>query len=112
MDRGHQAIQFVPVEGGGARVAVSRRNTLDDMQFTPDGKTIVFTRQSGSAPVEICKAASSGGPAVALTHLNDELLSQYQLTPLEDFRVGREYADAELRREAAELRSDDRNIRC
>ncbi len=86
-DRGHQAIQFVAVEGGGARVAVTGNNTLDDMQFSADGKTIVFTRQSGSSPVEICKAISTGGAAVALTHLNDDLLNQYQLTPFEDFRV-------------------------
>ncbi len=86
-DRGHQAIQFVGVEGGGARMAVSGNNTLDDMQFTADGKTIVFTRQSGDSPTEICSAASSGGSAVPLTHLNDALLGQYQLTPLEDFWV-------------------------
>ena len=88
MDRGRQAIQFVPVEGGGVRMAVSGANMLDDMQFSPDGKSIVYTQQSGSAPVEIYRAGSSGGAAVALTHLNDDLLSQYQLTPLEDFRVG------------------------
>jgi len=86
-DRGHQAIQFVAVEGGGARIAVTGNNTLDDMQFSADGKTIIFTRQSGSSPVEICKAISTGGAAVALTHLNDDLLSQYQLTPFEDFWV-------------------------
>jgi dipeptidyl aminopeptidase/acylaminoacyl peptidase len=86
-DRGRQAIQFIGVEGGGARVAIRGDNTLDDMQFTADGKTIVFTRQSGSSPVEICKATSNGGTAVPLTHLNDALLDQYQLTALEEFSV-------------------------
>jgi dipeptidyl aminopeptidase/acylaminoacyl peptidase len=86
-DRGRQAIQFVSVEGGGVRAAVSGSDTLDDLQFTSDGKTLVFTRQSGASPVEICKASSGGGSAVELTHLNDDLLSQYQLTPLEDFWV-------------------------
>ena len=86
-DRGHQAIQFIGVEGGGARIAITGNNTLDDMKFTSDGKTIVFTRQSGDAPSEICKASSTGGAAVPLTHLNDSLLSQYQLTTLEDFWV-------------------------
>lgn len=84
-DRGHQAIQYVAVDGGGVRIAVTGSNTLDDMQFTADGRTIVFTRQSGQSPVEICKALSSGGAAIELTHLNDNLLSQYQLTALEDF---------------------------
>jgi dipeptidyl aminopeptidase/acylaminoacyl peptidase len=85
VDRGRQAIQFVAVEGGPTRVAVQGNNTLDDMQFTKDGKTIVFTRQSGDSPVEICTATSSGGAAVALTHLNDGVLNEYQLTPYEDF---------------------------
>ncbi len=87
VDRGHQSIQFVPIEGGAVRAAVSGANTLDDLQFTPDGKTIVFTRHSGSSPVEICKASSTGGAVDQLTHLNDDLLNQYQLTPLEDFWV-------------------------
>jgi dipeptidyl aminopeptidase/acylaminoacyl peptidase len=87
VDRGHEAIQFVNVDGGGVTTAVSGASFLDDMQFSPDGKTMVFTQQSGSAPSEICKATSGSGAAVPLTHLNDALLGQYQLTPLEDFWV-------------------------
>jgi len=60
---------------------------LDDMQLTADGKTMIYSGQSGSAPTELYRAASSGGTASALTHLNDELLSQYALTPLEEFWV-------------------------
>ncbi len=86
-DRGHQAIQFIALDGGGARTAITGNNTLDDMQFTSDGKTIIFTRQSGDSPAEICKAMSTGGAAIPLTHLNDDLLAQYQLTSLEDFWV-------------------------
>ena len=87
MDRGLQAIQFIPATGGGARVAVSGNAVFDDMEFTADGKTLVFTRQSGSSPAEICRAGSGGGEAVPLTHLNDALLRPYQLTDFEDFRV-------------------------
>ncbi|MDQ6707161.1 MAG: S9 family peptidase, partial [Acidobacteriota bacterium] len=86
-DRGRQSIQFISVTGGGIQVAVSGNNTLDDMQFAPDGKTIVFTRQSGASPSEIVRASSTGGPAVQLTHFNDELLASHQLTPLEEFWV-------------------------
>jgi len=84
VDRGRQAIQFVAVEGGTLGTAVSGGNMLDDVRFTSDGKTMIFTRQSGSSPVEICKA-TSGGTAIALTHLNDDLLGRYELTALEDF---------------------------
>src|SRR5579863_7769445 len=87
IDRGQQAIRFVGVDGKGDGIAVRGANTLDDMQFTADGKTIVFTRQSGASPAEIFRGVSSGGDAVPLTHLNDDLLSQYQLTSLEDFWV-------------------------
>jgi dipeptidyl aminopeptidase/acylaminoacyl peptidase len=87
IDRGQQPIRFVGIDGKGDGIAVRGANTLDDMQFTADGKTIVFTRQSGSSPVEICKGVSTGGDAIPLTHLNDDLLNQYQLTNLEDFWV-------------------------
>jgi dipeptidyl aminopeptidase/acylaminoacyl peptidase len=83
-DRGRQAIQFLPIDGGGSKVAISGDNTLDDMQFTPDGKTIVFTRQSGAAPVEICSASSKGGAPLVLTHFNDAVLSTHQLTGYEE----------------------------
>jgi dipeptidyl aminopeptidase/acylaminoacyl peptidase len=83
-DRGRQGIQFLPIDGGGTKVAISGDNTLDDMQFTPDGKTIVFTRQSGASPVEICTASSKGGPPTVLTHFNDAILSSHQLTAYEE----------------------------
>jgi dipeptidyl aminopeptidase/acylaminoacyl peptidase len=83
-DRGRQAIQFLPIDGGGAKVAISGDNTLDDMQFTPDGKTIVFTRQSGSSPVEICTASSKGGPPAVMTHFNDSILATHQLSGYEE----------------------------
>ena len=48
---------------------------------------MIYTTQSGSAPTEIYRAASTGGAPVALTHLNDALLAQYDLPPLEEFWV-------------------------
>ncbi|HUK19387.1 MAG TPA: S9 family peptidase [Bryobacteraceae bacterium] len=86
-DRGTQNIQMVNVKGGGARVVVSGYSELDDMQLTRDGKTMVYTQQTGVSPVEIFRASSAGGAAVALTHLNDATLNSYQLTPLEEFWV-------------------------
>ena len=86
-DRGRQYIQFISVNGGAAPVALSGESYLDDMQLTPDGKGMVYTRQSGSSPVEIFRAASGGGTETALTHLNDAMLSAHQLTPLEEFSV-------------------------
>ncbi len=86
-DRGRQAIEMIPVAGGATRVVVSGASTFDDMQLTSDAKTMIYSGQSGSAPTELYRASSSGGTPVALTHLNDALLAQSALTPLEDFWV-------------------------
>ena len=84
VDRGRQGIQAVSVSGGGLRVVATGNSTLDDMAFTPDAKTLVFTRQSGSFPAEIVRVSSGGGAPVSLTHLNDEILAAHQLTTLEE----------------------------
>jgi dipeptidyl aminopeptidase/acylaminoacyl peptidase len=86
-DRGRQAIQLIPVGGGEIRVVASGDGELDDMQLTRNGRTMVYTEQTGVAPTEIFRAASSGGAPVALTHLNDATLSAYQMTQLEEFWV-------------------------
>jgi dipeptidyl aminopeptidase/acylaminoacyl peptidase len=86
-DRGRQPIQYVPVSGGGMRIAVSGDNHADDMQLTRDGREIVYTMQSGSQPTEIYRGAASGGATAALTHINDSVLNSHQLTALEDFSV-------------------------
>jgi dipeptidyl aminopeptidase/acylaminoacyl peptidase len=87
VDRGRQSIQMIPAGGGATRIIVSGPNTLDDMQLTADGKTMIYTSQSGSAPTEIYRAASAGGAPVALTHINEALLAGYDLTALEEFWV-------------------------
>jgi dipeptidyl aminopeptidase/acylaminoacyl peptidase len=48
---------------------------------------MIYTSQSGASPTEIYRAASAGGAPVPLTHLNDALLAQYYLPPLEEFWV-------------------------
>jgi len=86
-DRGQSAIQMMSVTGGAVRVVKPGSSTSSGMQFTPDGRTMVYAEQSGSKPTEIFAASSAGGTPVALTNLNYSLLERYQLTPLEDFRV-------------------------
>jgi dipeptidyl aminopeptidase/acylaminoacyl peptidase len=86
-DRGRQAIQWIPIKGGAMHVAAAGDSELDDMMLTHDGKTMVYTQQTGESPIEIYRAASSGGAPSALTHLNDAALNAHQLTPLEEFWV-------------------------
>ena len=85
-DRGRQLLQTVPVRGGGARSIISGDSFVDEVQLTPDGKTVVFTEQTGARPSEIF-AAASGGSVRALTHFNDSLLAGFALPKLEEFWV-------------------------
>jgi dipeptidyl aminopeptidase/acylaminoacyl peptidase len=85
-DRGRQQAQLIPVTGGGARVITQGAMHVADIQFTGDGKALVYTEQSGSSPVEIYRAVSGGTPS-ALTRLNDGVLLSHELRKLEEFTV-------------------------
>jgi dipeptidyl aminopeptidase/acylaminoacyl peptidase len=92
-DRGRQVIQSVAVTGGAARAVASGPSHLDDIQISADGKTMIYTEQRASLPVEIFRASSTGGSGVPLTRLNDALLAKHRLTPAEEFwAVGAEQA--------------------
>jgi dipeptidyl aminopeptidase/acylaminoacyl peptidase len=85
-DRGRQLLQMVPVHGGGARSIISGDSFVDDVQLTPDGKTVVFSEQTGARPPEIF-AAKGGGSVRALTHFNDAFLAGFALPKFEEFWV-------------------------
>ena len=86
-DRGTTPLLMMAATGGALRTIAQGPSSLGDMQFTSDGKTMIYTEQSGSRPVEIKRATSSGGAGVSLTHFNDDLLNQSQLAPLERISV-------------------------
>ncbi|MFZ0285658.1 MAG: S9 family peptidase, partial [Terriglobales bacterium] len=72
----------------------------DDLMFSPDGKILFFTRMSVQRPIEIqklvlpAKFAPYDLPAgEQLTHLNDALLSQIAMSPLEPFWFPGAYGD-------------------
>lgn len=88
-DRGRTGLQMIQATGGGSRNIIAGASSLDDVQFASDGRTMIYTEVSGSRPTEIYRATSSGGAGVALTHLNDAILSNAALTPLEEM-----YADS------------------
>jgi dipeptidyl aminopeptidase/acylaminoacyl peptidase len=75
------------------RVEVDRANAVnqlapganDDLQVSPDGKTLVFTRMSARAPNEVYKLAIGTTDALQLTYLNDAVLSQVSMQPAESF---------------------------
>jgi dipeptidyl aminopeptidase/acylaminoacyl peptidase len=86
-DHGSQPLMMMPASGGAIRTIAQGPTSITSMQFTPGDKVLVYAEQSGSRPVEIFKATSKGGSGVALTHLNDDIVNGYQLTPLERITV-------------------------
>jgi dipeptidyl aminopeptidase/acylaminoacyl peptidase len=86
-DRGRTSLQMVSATGGGTRNIIAGSSSLDDVAVTSDGRTMIYTEQSGTHPTEIYRANSTGGVAIALTHLNDAILSQATLSPLEEISV-------------------------
>jgi dipeptidyl aminopeptidase/acylaminoacyl peptidase len=85
-DRGRTGLQMISVAGGGAR-SIIPGPTIDDVQFTPDGDTMIYTQQSGSKPVEIFRATAGSGTGVALTHFNDLTIANSTVRPLEEMKV-------------------------
>jgi dipeptidyl aminopeptidase/acylaminoacyl peptidase len=85
-NRGTSPLWRLKLNGGKPEQAVAGFN--DEPAFSADGKTIFFSRMSIQAPNEIYKAAvSENGIAEAqqLSHVNDGVLSQVEMTPLESF---------------------------
>jgi dipeptidyl aminopeptidase/acylaminoacyl peptidase len=66
-------------------VAEITRGANDEVVVSPDGKTLVFTRMSARAPNEVYKLGIGSKEAVQLTHLNDAILSQISMQPVESF---------------------------
>jgi len=86
-DRGRELVQMMPATGGGARTIISGPGSAGDVRFTPDGKTMVYVGQSGTQPARLLRISSAGGSPEPLTRINDVFLSNYQLSPLEEFWV-------------------------
>lgn len=86
-DRGRSAVHRIPVTGGASRPLITGSSHIDDPQFTKDGKVMVYSESSGSAPAEIYRVANSGGTPAALANLNSGVAARYQLTKLEDLWV-------------------------
>ncbi|MBV8705769.1 MAG: S9 family peptidase [Acidobacteriaceae bacterium] len=86
-DHGATPLMMISPIGGPIRTVAQGPTSIGSVQFTPDDKTMIFAEQSGSHPIEIKRAVSKGGIAAALTHLNDAVMNDYQLTPLEKITV-------------------------
>jgi dipeptidyl aminopeptidase/acylaminoacyl peptidase len=70
--------------GGEAPVRVTDRSYNSEVQVSPDGKTLVFTRQSISRPPEIYGAGVEGRNVQALTEVNRSVLSRIEFGAVEN----------------------------
>jgi dipeptidyl aminopeptidase/acylaminoacyl peptidase len=83
LDRGHQPIYSLPLAGGPIKKLIND-GFNDDVQPSPDGKSVVFTRQSFTQPIEIYKADTAGVNVTRLTKTNDVLLADFGMKPAEE----------------------------
>jgi len=86
-DEGYSSIYRVSAAGGKAERVVAKSSN-DSVQFSPDGKTMVFMRQSMSIPPEIYRADQDGNNARRLTSTNEAVLSRLQFGAVESVRYG------------------------
>jgi dipeptidyl aminopeptidase/acylaminoacyl peptidase len=54
---------------------ITDQNTNGSPEISPDGKTLIFTRESFVRPVEVYKSDTNGKKSVQLSKMNDELFS-------------------------------------
>jgi dipeptidyl aminopeptidase/acylaminoacyl peptidase len=83
LDQGRQPIYELPLGGGPGKKLIND-GFNDEFQVSPDGRTLVFTRQSLARPVEIYKANSIGAGVTQLTKINDAFLADFNLKPAEE----------------------------
>ena len=83
LDQGRQPVYELSIAGGPGKKLIND-GFNDEVQVSVDGKTLVFTRQSLSRPVDIYKANSIGAGVTQLTKTNDALLSDFNLKPAEE----------------------------
>jgi dipeptidyl aminopeptidase/acylaminoacyl peptidase len=97
-DKGEAPVYWLDIKGGAARQVL--RGFNDDLVVTGDNKTLLFTRMSVSSPNEIGRfvcvgfTRSCGLPdGEFLTHLNEPIVTQVSMSPLESFWFAGAFGD-------------------
>jgi dipeptidyl aminopeptidase/acylaminoacyl peptidase len=71
------------IAGGPVEPVLAAGGSFSDVQLTPDGKTLVFTRTSFAAPAEVFKANADGSGIASVTTINNAFLKTFALRPAE-----------------------------
>jgi dipeptidyl aminopeptidase/acylaminoacyl peptidase len=84
-DRAASRVFRADLAGGAAKPVLTDGGSYGDLQVTADGRTLVFTRASLTAPAEIFKANADGTGLTAVTQINDAFLRTFALKAGESF---------------------------
>ena len=83
LEHGHQPVYELSISGGPIKKLIDE-GVNDDVQASADGKTLIFTRQTFTQPIDIYKADVTGLGVTRLTKANDSLLSDFALKSAEE----------------------------
>ncbi len=83
-DRGYRSIYSIDVRGGRVK-QLTEQMYASSLRVTPDGRRLVFLRQSATHPSEVWTCDRNGRRARAVTHVNDARLAGIEMRPLESF---------------------------
>jgi dipeptidyl aminopeptidase/acylaminoacyl peptidase len=83
-DRGRRSIGKVTIRGEDAAFII-RGGYDTNLKVMPDGKRIVFARQSVRSPVDLYSAGTKGDRIKRLTEINAEVLAGLEMNPVEEF---------------------------
>ena len=79
-DAARQPIYSVPAAGGPVKM-VRGKGTFDDLQASPDGRTLIATKMSATHPPEIYRVSVDGSSMTPVTRVNDAFLAGFSLRP-------------------------------
>jgi dipeptidyl aminopeptidase/acylaminoacyl peptidase len=83
-DQGYVSIYRVDVPGGKT-TQLTRKIYASNPCVSPKGKTIVFLKQSATAPYEVFRMDAKGGRIAQLSSVNNDILSSVDMNPVEEF---------------------------
>jgi dipeptidyl aminopeptidase/acylaminoacyl peptidase len=82
-DRGSVRVFRTDIGGAPVTPVLEAGGSYGDVQLTPDGKTLVFTRASFTAPGEVFRANADGSGITPVTTMNNAFLKAFALKPAE-----------------------------
>ncbi len=83
-DLGYNSVFSVDV-GSGTVTKITESTYNSSIQITPDGRELVYLRQSMTMPSELFKSRTDGSNTKKLTTTNDRLLSEIEMNSPEEF---------------------------